>query len=177
MRIQMSREGNVCIINIAGEEDTRSDDVVYRAFRECFEGGCFNIVLDLTKLKYLGSRLRKVLLANTKEALAGGGKIKLLNPQPAVKNDLKNNRLLDFFEVYNIRQAAVESFSEGGGRVAPVAQAVEPMVYPDPSGIPADLPQGQDERLDRLENSLIQLVSMLRRRGVLGDEDEDQIFG
>jgi len=177
MRVQMSREGNVCILSIAGEEDTRSDEAVTRVFRECFEGGCYNIVLDMTKLKYLGSRLRKVLLANTKEALAGGGKIKLLNPQPVVRNDLKNNRLLDFFEVYNIRQAAVESFSQGGTRQGPVVPVMEPVVYSDDSGAPADHPQGQEERLDRLENSLVQLVSILRRRGVLGDEDEDRIFG
>ncbi|MFH1740994.1 MAG: STAS domain-containing protein [bacterium] len=174
MRIQMTREGNVSIIALAGEEDTRSDEAVNKAFRECFEHGSFNVVLDLCRLKYLGSRLRKVLLANTKEALAGGGKIKLLNPQPAVKNYLKENRLLDFFEVYNIRQAALESFANAASPQPeePALQAHHPV-----GGVSASLPQGLEERQDRLENSLIQLVGLLRQRGVISDEDEDQIFG
>ena len=173
MRIQMTREGNVSVITVAGEEDTRSDEAVNKAFRECFEHGSFNIVLDLCRLKYLGSRLRKVLLANTKEALAGGGKVKLLNPQPAVKNYLRDNRLLDFFEVYNVRQGALESFAKAASTQAedPASQAQQA------GGVPSSLPEGLEERMDRFENSLIQLVGMLRQRGAISDEDEEQIFG
>ena len=172
MRVQMTREGNVSIITLSGEEDTRSEEAVNKSFRECFEDGSFNIILDLSKLKYLGSRLRKVLLANTKEALSGGGKIKLLSPQPAVKNYLRDNRLLEFFEVYNIRQAAIDSFrqadSSGTGKPASRGKSEGPL---------EPLPQPVHERLDRLENSLIQLVNLLRQRSVISDEDEDQIFG
>ena len=110
MRIDVAQEGDVSIITVAGEEDTRSEEALNAAFRSCFSKECWNILLDLNKLKYLGSRLRKVLLANTKEAVSSGGKIKLLSPQPAVRHFLKEHRLLDFFEVYNIRQAALESF-------------------------------------------------------------------
>lgn len=172
MRISVTQEGPISIINMAGEEDTRSEEAFSAAFRECFDKGCFNIILDLSRLKYLGSHLRKVLLANTKEALDAGGKIKLLQPQPAVRTYLKDNRLLDFFEVYNIRQVAIESFEsdsikrdKDGKEQLKVAKV--------PTKLP---PEGGDVRLDRLENSLIQLIEILRKRGVITDEEENQIF-
>ncbi len=174
MRITVTEEGRASVITVSGEEDTRSEEAFHAAFRECFERGCYSIVLDLSKLKYLGSRLRKVLLANTKEALAAGGKVKLLDPHPNVKNFLRDNRLLDFFEVYNIRQAAIESFEEEqkSKPATPAETKSEPV---EPKDKP--VPQNMEERMDRLENSLIQLVNILRQRGTLSDSDEDQVFG
>jgi anti-anti-sigma factor len=172
MRINVTREGPVSIITVSGEEDTRSEEALNGAFRDCFNRGCWNVLLDLSKLKYLGSRLRKVLLANTKEAVSSGGKIKLLSPQPAVKLILKEHRLLDFFEVYNIRQAALESF----GTAAP-EKAKESETKETTAALPTPPDPGMDERLDRLENSLIQLAEILRKRGVITEEDESGIFG
>ncbi len=173
MRINVAEEGDVSVITIGGEEDTRSEDAFHAAFRGCFERGCYSIVLDLSKLKYLGSRLRKVLLANTKEALAAGGKIKLLDPHPNVKNFLRDNRLLDFFEVYNIRQAAVDSFASDP---KPTPQVEQPESV-EKEVLQRSVPQSVEERMDRLENSLIQLVNILRQRGNLSEQEEDQIFG
>jgi anti-anti-sigma factor len=168
----VTEKGPVAIIALDGEEDTRTSESFGAVFRECFERGCFNIIVDLGKLEYLGGRLRKVLLANTKEALAAQGEVKLLSPQPALTNFLKDHHLLDFFEVHNVRQVALRSFENALSRKAEG--------YAVPSDVSGDtarsLPESAHERLDRLERSLTQLVWTLCQRGVITKDDEDAVL-
>ena len=170
MRISEDVVDGITIIAIAGDEDTKSDEGLTRVFRRSFDHGCYSILLDLEKLKYLGSRMLKVLIANTKEALNAGGKVKLLSPQPHVRTYLRDSRLIDFFEIFNTRQLALESFQadadQNAGSSAPAADGTSAQAQQSTS----------TDRVDRIENQLIALVNLLRARGILSADDERQLF-
>ncbi len=170
MRIAEETVNGITIITLAGDEDTKSEDNLARAFRRSFDAQRYYILLDLEKLKYLGSRMLRAVLSNTKEALNTGGKVKLLSPQPAVKKYLKESRIIDFFETYNTRQLALESF-EADRQKGPSAGAEQTGQKLETPAKPA-----ATGRVDRIENQLLALVSLLRAKGVLTDEEESSLF-
>lgn len=164
--------GEITVITIAGDEDTKSDENLTRVFRQSLDAKRFNILLDLERLKYLGSRMLRIVLSHTKEALNAGGKVKLLSPQPHVKNYLRESKIIDFFEIYNTRQLALESFKGDTNSATASAPAASNSSYTTNSSLRATSP----DRMDRIENQLIGLVSILREKGLLTDEDEQRLF-
>ncbi len=171
MRITDEVAGNVAVIILAGDEDTKSDENLNKVFRRHFEQHRFFFLLDMERLKYLGSRMLRVVIANTKQALNGGGKVKLLSPQPQVKAYLKDSKILEFFEIYNTRQLALESFATD-------IQAEETQEATSPPGaaLPTTLRGAPPDRLDRIENQLLGLVSILREKGLLSEDEERRLF-
>ena len=171
MRITDEVAGGGAIIVLAGDEDTKSDENLNKVFRRSFEQHRFYFLLDMERLKYLGSRMLRVVIANTKQALNGGGKVKLLSPQPQVKAYLKESKILEFFEIYNTRQLALESFAND-------IQAEESAEAAPTTGTPppATLRGAPPDRLDRIENQLLGLVSVLREKGLLSEEEEKSLF-
>lgn len=173
MRISDEVVGDITIITLSGDEDTKSDENLTRVFRQSLDAKRFNILLDLERLKYLGSRMLRIILSHTKEALNAGGKVKLLSPQPHVKNYLRESKIIDFFEIYNTRQLALESFKSDATLNASVSAPSSNATHPVSA---AAMRASSPDRIDRIENQLIGLVSILREKGLLSEEEEERLF-
>lgn len=137
MEINISQEqGNVpvTVIKVAGQLDGQTYKDLIASAQEVLNGGAKHILLDLGDLTFISSAgmvsLHVIALLLRGEAmpdlehgwatLKSVGKtresgiqknVKLLNPRPEVLNVLEMVGFTSFFEIFNDRRKAVESFS------------------------------------------------------------------
>lgn len=111
MKIQTEMMGNVAILTLSGDIDSRSNQHVDQAIREVTSAGIYKVVMDVAGMRFMGNQLISKLVSNLKELRAGGGDIKLVNPQRAVAQYLKQNRLFEIFDIFSSRIEAVRSFA------------------------------------------------------------------
>lgn len=137
MEINISQEQEgapVTVIKASGQLDGQSYQSLIASSQDVLKGGAKNILLDLADLTFISSAglvaLHVIALLLRGEAMPDlengwarlrsvgaareSGKqehVKLLNPRPEVLNVLDMVGFSSFFEVYNDRQKALESFS------------------------------------------------------------------
>jgi anti-anti-sigma regulatory factor len=134
MQISVSHEqGNVVIVQVAGQLDGQSyQDLILKA-QEIIGEGAKNILLDMSELTYISSAglvsLHTISMLLRGEKTPGpdegwsaiksmdrtrdGGvqkNLKLLNPPPQVVSVLDMVGFSEFFEVFTDKQKAIESF-------------------------------------------------------------------
>jgi len=134
MQITVSQEqGNVTILQLAGQLDGQTyQDLIMKA-QEVFNGGAKKIILDMSELTYISSAglvsLHTIALLLRGEALpdpeqgwaalksidstreSGIQKnIKLLNPRPEIVSVLDMVGFSAFFDIFTDKQKAIESF-------------------------------------------------------------------
>ena len=123
----------IAILAVQGDLDASNfEDVIAKA-RELYAGGARHLLLDLTDMPFMGSS--GVVAMHSVAMLLRGeeppdpelgwqafhaidndrnqGKqqhVKLLNPQPKVTRTLQMTGMDDFFEIYDNRQSALDSF-------------------------------------------------------------------
>jgi len=85
-------------------------------FREILTGdieaGNKNIVVDLNNCEFIDSTFLGALVVSLKKATASGGDLKLVGFRPAVNSMFELTRLNRVFEAYQLREDAINSFSE-----------------------------------------------------------------
>lgn len=137
MEINISQEQGsvpVTVIKVAGQLDGQTFKDLIAAAQKALEGGSKNILLDLSDLTFISSAglvsLHVIALLLRGEAMpdlehgwaalksvnrsreSGMQKnVKLLNPRPEVVNVLDMVGFSTFFEIFNDKQKALESFS------------------------------------------------------------------
>ncbi|MBL8103203.1 MAG: STAS domain-containing protein [Anaerolineales bacterium] len=134
MQITVSQEqGNVTVLQIAGQLDGQSyQDLIMKA-QEVIGGGAKNILLDMSELTYISSaglvslHTISMLLRGEKapdpeqgwsalksmDRSRDGGlqkNLKLLNPAPQVVSVLDMVGFSEFFEIFTDKQKALASF-------------------------------------------------------------------
>lgn len=122
---------DVCVITLTGELDSRANLLLDKSLRDLAHAGNYKMVLDVSAIRFMGNQTVSILLKNLKEYRAGGGDIKFLNPQRAVLQYLKSNRMFELFQIFSSRTEAVSSFKEA---VPPGKNTVEASVPLNPSG-------------------------------------------
>jgi anti-anti-sigma regulatory factor len=123
----------IAILAIHGDLDASNFEEVIAKAREVYAGGVHYLLLDLTNMPFMGSS--GVVAMHSVAMLLRGeeppdpelgwqafhaveddrnqGKqehVKLLNPQPKVTRTLQMTGMDDFFEIYQDRQSALDSF-------------------------------------------------------------------
>lgn len=137
MEISISQEkGNVpvTVIKVTGQLDGQTYQKLIASAQEVLNGGVKNILLDLSDLTFISSAglvsLHVIALLLRGEAMPDLEQgwaalksvnrsresgmqqhVKLLNPRPEVVNVLDMVGFSAFFEIYNDKQKALESFS------------------------------------------------------------------
>lgn len=110
LNIHERRLGEVTILDLDG--DLREEDCttlrrhIYRLTGE----KRYWIVINLEKVSILGSHALGLLLFADREARQGGGKLKLLKPQPMLAAIFHSTRTKFLLEVFDNEKSAVESF-------------------------------------------------------------------
>ncbi|MBV6393047.1 MAG: hypothetical protein KPEEDBHJ_02277 [Anaerolineales bacterium] len=137
MDINISQEmgsAPVTVIKVSGQLDGQSYQSLIASAQESMTGGAKNFLLDLADLTFISSAglgaLHTIALLTRGEpvpdlehglaALKSSGKsresgeqkhVKLLNPRPEVVKVLEMVGFSSFFEIYDDRQKALDSFS------------------------------------------------------------------
>ncbi|MEW6236300.1 MAG: STAS domain-containing protein [Candidatus Omnitrophota bacterium] len=122
MKIATELAGEVAILNLIGELDSRGNQHLDQAIKDSIARGHFKIVLDVQSIRFIGSQTISMLISNLKEIRAAGGNIKIIKPQRAVLQYLKQNRIVEIFDIYSSKAEAVQAF-ETGKSAAPAGAA------------------------------------------------------
>jgi len=113
MKIATELAGDVAILNLVGELDSRGNQHLDQAIKDSISKGRFKIVLDVQSIRFIGSQTISMLISNLKEIRAAGGNIKIIKPQRAVLQYLKQNRIVEIFDIYSSKAEAVQAFEMG----------------------------------------------------------------
>ncbi|GAB4499236.1 MAG: hypothetical protein OHK003_14340 [Anaerolineales bacterium] len=124
----------VTVIKVAGQLDGQTYQKLISSAQEVINGGTKNILLDLSELTFISSAglvsLHVIALLLRGEAMPDLDRgwaalksvnksresgvqqhVKLLNPRPEIVNVLEMVGFSSFFEIFNDKQKALESFS------------------------------------------------------------------
>ncbi len=110
MKINKEIINGIVFLTLLGELDSRGNQLLDKELKDLAKEGNYNVILDLSSIRFLGSQTLSLLLSNLKELRAGGGNIKFLNPQRAVLQYLKTNRIIELFEIFSSRADAIHSY-------------------------------------------------------------------
>jgi len=110
MKIESKIYGDVAVLSLLGELDSRGHQHLDKALKDAIEGKIFKVVLDLSSIRFMGQQTLSLLISHMKELRANGGDIRFLNPQRSLMQYLKQNRVIELFQVYSTRSEALDSF-------------------------------------------------------------------
>jgi anti-anti-sigma factor len=177
---------DVCVITVAGEFDGRGNLQLDKSLKELAHSGNYKIVMDISAIRFMGNQTISILLSNLKEFRAGGGNIKVLNPQRPVLQYLKSNRMFELFEIYASRTEAVNSFQE----TSPARKNASPSTTSPEQTRPLEKsPAKSDDKEESLESRfatgeilyvnscmLATLIKTLEQKGIISSEEALQLM-
>ncbi|MGC9329846.1 MAG: STAS domain-containing protein [Candidatus Hinthialibacter sp.] len=196
MKIESQLFDDVAVLTLSGELDNRGQQLLDKTFKELIERQIYKVILDLSVIRFLGQRTIGLLISNLKELRANGGDIRFLTPQRALLKYLKQNRVVELFQIFSTRAEALESYKSSG--VSSFAPASTSSIHPDAgassSGLaPDSCAQSPSEakeappssRLSHFETGeilyanscmLATLIKMLETKGMLSSKEASDLM-
>ncbi len=110
MQIETKLYDDIVVLSLSGELDSRGHQQLDRTIKDLIDSRVFKVILDLFSIRFMGQQTISLLISHMKELRANGGDIRFLNPQRALMQYLKQNRVIELFKVYSTRAEAVDSF-------------------------------------------------------------------
>ena len=110
MKIESKLFDDVAVLSLVGELDSRGHQQLDKTLRDLIDGNIFKVVLDLAVIRFMGQKTISLLISHMKELRANGGDVRFLNPQRALMQYLKQNRVIELFQVFSTRAEALESY-------------------------------------------------------------------
>ena len=101
MEISDTRQGGFVIVTAVGELSLNSSDAFSRHCLALIEDGERELVLDLSKIKYLSSAGVRVILVVDRALRENGGTLTLCSPSDQAQLVLKLSGLLNQFKMYS----------------------------------------------------------------------------
>ena len=111
MKVDVEMVDNVAVIILTGELDSRGHHLLDNAFKDLISQQCFNVILDLTSIRFFGNQTVSLLLSHMKDQRANQGDIKFLNPHRMLLSHLKKNRITELFKIFSTKAEAINSFT------------------------------------------------------------------
>ena len=105
-------EGPVTVVRISGSAGMVEADLIREKIESVATEPAQRIVLDLSELEFISSPGLGAIVSARNQVQAGGGRIVLANPTPAVRKILEATRLSTLFEVFDTLQQAVNSLAD-----------------------------------------------------------------
>lgn len=172
MKIGTETVGTVTVLALAGELDSRGNQQLDRAIKEQIQASRFNLILDLTAIRFVGNQTVSLLVSNLKEIRSGGGDIKLLNLQKPVLSYLKQNRIAELFSIHTTRAEALRAFNPAEPAEAGAAGTSR---GPGRGGIEALFRSG--DLIHGNNGMLAALINLLGEKGVLNPDETRELLG
>ena len=108
--VEAIKDKKVSFFLPSGEIDEEGFSKIEQMLKQMFEGGDFNIIIDLSRVSHINYKVVGWLIDYQQKFKKYGGDIKLVNVSPYLYDIL---RLYGFypFEIYPSRRAALKSFA------------------------------------------------------------------
>lgn len=181
MKVQTEKNGDVYILNLTGELDSRGNLQLDKVIKDLAKEKCYRLILDLSLIRFVGSQTVSMLISNLKEIRAGGGNIKFLNPQRPVIQYLKQNKITEIFDIYSNKGDAIQSYQTGTPFVAPGSKpGYSPDSHAEEGAQPAVQHLSQHLHVNEIlyANSclLATLVKTLENKGLLSSQEAGELL-
>lgn len=110
MEINKTTYRRVTVISVSGRIDSSTADEFDASVASTLEDGQRNLIFDLSQVDFLSSAGLRILVTTRKEAMKGGGAVRLAQPSDRVKDTLEIAGLDVLFEYFASREEAIASF-------------------------------------------------------------------
>jgi anti-sigma B factor antagonist len=111
MKLSINHVNNVCYLTLAGEIDSLSAGLIKDKIQAQIEAQCYNIVVDLTQVKFMDSAGLGVLVSGLKLCSKNGGELVLVGLTENVRELFRITRLDTVFKMFPDRESAAEVFN------------------------------------------------------------------
>ncbi len=185
MKITTEVFRNIAILELMGELDSRGNQQLNKAIKETLSRNVSNIILDVQAIRFIGSQTISMLLSNLKEIRAAGGNLKIVKPQRAVLQYMKQNRIVEIFDIYSSKSEAVQAFEASPNTNQPHSSAYSKNNQEnalDDQSTPEDISKRIKGRFETGEilyaNScmLATLIKLLETKGILSSEEAGELM-
>jgi anti-sigma B factor antagonist len=97
LSVRKAVEGDQTVVEVTGEVDAASADILRNAIFEVIDGGQARVTVDMTEVSFMDSSGLRVLIAGYKAAEQAGGALNVRNPSDVVTRLLEITGQLDRF--------------------------------------------------------------------------------
>ena len=111
MKLSINHVDNVCYLTLVGEIDSLSAGLIKDKIQSQIESKVFNIVVDLTQVKFMDSAGLGVLVSGLKLCTKNGGNLVLVGLTENVRELFHITRLDTVFKMFPNRHSASEAFN------------------------------------------------------------------
>ncbi len=120
MKITLQVVGEVCVLRLEGKFIVGGESVYLKdKVKDVLNMGMKNILVDMTKVPFVDSTGIGFLVSSQAAVSNEGGSLKLLNPNPRVREVLKITRLDKVFEIFDDEEAALATFVSAAKKTRP----------------------------------------------------------
>jgi len=113
MEFSVDAHGDVEVLALRGPIHAEDND----KFAEVLDGlrkrQRYRVAIDGEKLDYMNSRALGTLVAFSRDARIGGGRVVMIRPSPTVSKIMKSSGLLSLMPAFDDLRDAIGSFGEG----------------------------------------------------------------
>jgi len=99
--VRSERRGDAAIITPGGRIAEMEAEQLGNEINRCLEGGASVLVLDLADVTFVTSACLGVLMGAHKRARGAGGGLRVVRPQPLVRQILEITKLIRLFGAYD----------------------------------------------------------------------------
>jgi len=119
MRFDTDERYNAVVLKLKGDVMGGPDgSKLHDKLREFKDGGHLNVVVDLSKVRFMNSSGLGMLIGGLSTMRAAGGDLRLANPADRIQSLLVIAKLLTVFKHYESVDEAVESYQSDPPQVA-----------------------------------------------------------
>jgi anti-sigma B factor antagonist len=112
MKTNIRKSGDVNILDLRGKITIGEGDVLLRKHvKTLIEKGEKNVLVNMADVSYMDSSGIGELIASYTTVARKGGKMKLVNLSPKIKDILQITQLMSVFDIYDDEDEAIASFS------------------------------------------------------------------
>ena len=125
MKITLQVVGEVCVLRLEGKFIVGGESVYLKdKVKDVLNMGMKNILVDMTKVPFVDSTGIGFLVSSQAAVSNEGGCLKLLSPNPRVREVLRITRLERVFEIFDDEETALSSFASVAKKTRPKKQGV-----------------------------------------------------
>lgn len=111
LKITVRREGDIAVIDLAGEVDAYTSSRFREVMLEVIEGGTCRIVVSMLNVDYIDSSGLGALVGGLKRTSERSGKIVLVCDKPQVRKVFEITGLEKVFQIFASEEEAVKAAS------------------------------------------------------------------
>ncbi|NMC73313.1 MAG: STAS domain-containing protein [Geobacteraceae bacterium] len=117
MEIAVTEQSGVTILTPLNERlDAHNSDSLKGAIQESFAAGAKNVLVDLSRVRFIDSSGLGALVSGFKNSVSHRGRLTLSGLQEQVRSMFELTRLHRVFDIHEGVREALASFSEGQAR-------------------------------------------------------------